>query len=157
MVISVEMSRAMNRLVSSLANRVNEKTDKAEFSKALQSSDNSFVLKPLSISCLGSIGKNTYPGKYGLLNIDLEEELDFKYSQAKFQPTELEINWAVPSCMGPHLFGSPFDDHAQEYIRTYPQEYAELMEKRAERCKAVSDFFYNGFDDEGKPLYLCFS
>ena len=179
MISSVSMSREMNRMIAAFTNRENSNT---AFDKALQSSESESVFTSRDKPRLGTITKDNYPGKWDLLDIDFEEQLGFKYSKAKSNPTDLEVNWSVPSCMGPQLLGSIFDDRFQELFHAYPQEYAQLMEKRSERCKAVSeeygldglsseefyyktqgekskemtDFFYNGFDDEGERLISLF-
>ncbi len=181
MISSVGMSREMNRIIFSLANRVNNNSKSGtdlQGSNVFSIVNSSFADKPR----LGNITKDNYPGTWDLLDINFEEELNFEYSKAKTNPSDLEINWSIPTCMGPHLLGSPFDEHFQKYFKEYPEEYAKLMEKRAERCEAVSekygleglsneelyyktqgelskemtDFFYNGFDEEGKRLIAFF-
>ena len=192
MISSIGMNREMNRLFSVFANRVQENASRAEADKASQNvikgiswgNNNIDQLYPDSASRLEAVasGKVENPGKWWVLGVDVEKELEFKYSTLSENPTELAINWAEPSCLGIHLIGCVYDDYFQSLRRSYPEEYETLMQKRAERCDAVmkeygleglsreefyykthgelskemTDFFYQGFDDEGKRLISFF-
>lgn len=180
MISALSMSREMNRILTSLSDRVNasqhaENTDKSNFGRLFQQAADNSGFKPITLEFADSNSSAT-------LQPLESENLDFFYSQAKENPTELELNWAIPSCMGPHLSAPLFDKQFEAYRNAYPQEYEKLMEKKAERCKAVSaqygldelsreeyyykthgelskemtDFFYNGFDEEGKRLISMF-
>lgn len=114
------------------------------------------------------------------VDIDIEQQTRFSYST--FAPSELAINYSIPSCMGAQLLGSPLDPSFSQKKQSYADDYKLLMEKSAERQEEITkeygledlsreeyyaktqgemsqqmtDSFYNGFDEEGKKLISFF-
>ena len=120
---------------------------------------------------------NRWSDEAKLTQIFGREELLNKHSQASTNPSELERNWAVPTCMGT-LLSADFDTEAAALSKEFPEKYEKLMEKVAERQNAIkkeyglegasreefynktfgpqskemTEAFYNGFDDEAEEL-----